>query len=160
VKTKHRLHAIQWGIIALVPLLFTILTIYSCSPKQSQANLNVINHGERSMGTIISTEDFLGYEEGEEFTVEYNFTSSSGQQLSGHYLFPQSDSSDFNVGDRLEIAYDSNNLSKNLPVSGKERESAYRGRVWAGIYRCDSDTWRLDILFWIPGLGSVEAPEI
>lgn len=133
MKTKVKLNAIHWGILALIPLLFAILVIRSCSPKQSQINLTIINQGERIMGTIISIEDFLGYEEGDEITVKYEFTTSSGQKMSGHYLFPQSNSSAFKVGDQLEIAYDSQDPSSNLPVMGKEKESTFRNRAWLGI---------------------------
>jgi hypothetical protein len=130
---KKKLHAIEWGLLALIPLLFVILVIHSCSPRENQENLTVINQGERTMGTITSTEDYLGYEEGDEFTVEYSFTTSSEQALSGQYIFPQSYSSDLNTGGQLEIAFDAQDPARNLPVMAKEKESAFRGRVWLGI---------------------------
>ncbi len=133
MRTKIKLNAIQWGILALIPLLFAILMIRSCSPRQNQMNLTTIAQGEHTIGTITSIADFLGYEEGDEITVKYTFTTSSGQELSGHYLFPQSSSNDFHVGDQLEIAYDSQDPSLNLPVIGKEKESTLRGRIWLGI---------------------------
>ncbi len=130
---KRKLHAIEWGVLAIIPLLFAIFVIRSCSPKENQENLTVINQGERTMGTITGTEGFIGYEEGDEFTVKYGFTTSSGQALSGQYIFPQSYSSDLNDGKQIEIAYDSQDPAKNLPVIAKEKESAFRGRVWLGI---------------------------
>jgi len=133
VRTKIKLNAIQWGILALIPFLFAILMIRSCSPRQNQINLTTINYGERTMGTIVSIENFLGYEQGNEITIKYTFTTSSGQELSGRYLFPLSSSSDFNVGDQLEIAYEPQDPSLNLPVIGKEKESTLRGRTWLGI---------------------------
>ena len=133
MRTKIKLNAIQWGILALIPLLFAIVVIRSCSPRQNQINLTTINQGERTMGTVVSIENFLGYEQGDEITVKYAFTTTSGQELSGHYLFPQSSSSEIHVGDQLEIAYDLQKPSLNLPVIGKEKESSLRGRTWLGI---------------------------
>ncbi len=133
MRTKIKLNAIQWGILALIPFLFALFVIRSCSPKENQMNLTIINQGERTMGTITSIENFIGYEHGSEIIVKYTFVTSSGQELPGDYLFPKSSSSEFHVGDQLEIAYDSKDPSFNLPVMGKEQESTARRRTWLGI---------------------------
>jgi hypothetical protein len=109
------------------------VVIQSCAPREQQANLVVINNGERATGKILSKGDSLGYERGSEANIKYTFTSTAGQELSGSYLFPTSDARELFVGGELEIAYDAEEPSTNLPVIAKEKESDSRNQVWLGI---------------------------
>jgi hypothetical protein len=133
MRPKLKLHAIQWAGLALIPLFFTVVVIQSCAPRQQQANLAVINNGERVVGKIISKGDSLGYERGSEANVKYSFANAAGQELSGSYLFPESDARELFVDGEIEIAYDAEDPSTNLPVIAKEKESDSRNQVWLGI---------------------------
>jgi len=133
MRPKLKLHAIQWAGLALIPLFFTVVVIQSCTPRQQQANLAVINNGERVTGKILSKGVSPGYERGSEANVKYSFTNTAGQELSGSYIFPASDARELLVGGELEIAYDAEEPSTNLPVIAKEKESDSRNQVWTGI---------------------------
>jgi hypothetical protein len=133
MKGKIKLHPWQWTTLALIPIFFTMVTIRGCYPQENQQNLTVINRGERVTGNIVSTDKTQGYERGSEASVKYTFTTLSGVELSGSYILSSSTVKDLYVGGELEIAYDAQNPTRNLPALAKEQESDYRGRVWTGI---------------------------
>lgn len=127
---KGKLRAIVLGILALVPLFFTILMISSWPPTHFQENLNIINNGGRATGTIISKKDSSDSEGFASTFLEYTFTPASGQKQNGYYYYGWDDLSNLRVGGHLEIAYNPQNPSVNLPIIGKDGEVTLRGFGW------------------------------
>jgi hypothetical protein len=121
-ETKRRFKLIGLSALALGFLLIGLFFIFLGlrGMREARENLSALNNGERTTGTIISKE--LGYDNDhfvDSANIKYTFTPSSGQELVGSYhLWPISEkrSNNLNIGDRIEIAYDQQNPTINLPV--------------------------------------------
>ena len=128
--------AIGWTVLALLPLLFALFTIMGGWNYENnrQELLSILSNGERAVGDIISQKVWSDYEVGAGsyyyYLIEYTFTLPSGQETFGKYTFSdphvRSIVDELDVGDRIEIAYDKQNPTLNLPVNAepKVRDSA------------------------------------
>jgi hypothetical protein len=140
---KRKLKAIGWAAAAVITLLCAVQVVFwgLQDRRSTSENLSVINQGERTTGTIISKKvyyvdedyDAVGDEDYDAVIIKYRFVPSSGQELFGKYYFypcNEKESSGWNVGDQIEIAYDQQNPTINLPVEGGRFEKASRVDTW------------------------------
>jgi len=121
---KMKFQAIGWTVFALVTLLIAASSPVLCLQKigSNRDNLSALNQGERTTGTIISKEVSFGSGttlSPDSVKIKYTFTLSSGQEVVGGYYIRSADVkwvSDVDAGDQIQIAYDKQNPSINLPV--------------------------------------------
>ena len=121
-----------WGVLALLPLLLAYFFIYAglMAEDRRQEKLYVLNHGERTMGIIISQKYIPSVHEDESdtYVVKYTFTLPSGQEVIGYYDFYDTIPSGWNVGDQQVIAYNRQNPNVNVPVSAGYKDKS--GELW------------------------------
>ena len=132
---KRKFIAVVWTALTLVILLILVFFVRSLTGTENvfKERLPVIDSGSRTTGTVIGKEVFHDSEEGDSSRVKYTFTPLSGLEFTGSYFFPWTDSNDLNIGDHLEIAYDPQNPTMNLPVIGREEEGTLRGFSRFGV---------------------------
>ena len=132
MNTKRKLQAIRWGVLALLPLLFGLFTIYAILKveERNQDILSVLDQGERTTGTIISQKYIPSVhdDEPDTYVVKYTFSRPSGQEVIGYFDFDDAVPSGWNVGDQQVIAYDRQNPNVNVPVSAGYEDKS--GEFW------------------------------
>jgi hypothetical protein len=133
VNTRRKFQAIGWGMLALLPLLLVCFFIYAGlkAGDTGQEKLSVLRQGEHTTATITSRKVW-NYQEGDSLQIKYNFTLPSGQGQTGEYTFAYVPSG-YDVGDKLEIAYDQKSPTVNMPVKAKGNEEDVQAITWFGI---------------------------
>jgi len=127
VNRSKKRQAIMWGVFALLPLLLACLFIYGflITEDTRQEKSSVLYQGQRTTATITSRE--MSYREGVSLQIKYSFTLPSGQEQTGSYAYYAHLPRDYDVGDQLEIAYDPQTPTVNIPVTAEGNEEYVQG---------------------------------
>jgi hypothetical protein len=138
--SKFTLSNIKWeyenqaiGFAALTLLFFLLMSGFLYLGwyvmKMGEKELSVLNYGELATGTIISIQFTPGEDVPDSVYIEYTFTPSSGKELIDSYDFYGSPT-DLKAGDHLEIAYDPQNPTSNLPTRARTSVGTNKWYFW------------------------------
>jgi hypothetical protein len=131
---KFRAIVLAAGALATILLALGFIFLGLWTMRSSRENLSALSYGERTTGTIISKELGYDYYIVDSVTIKYTFTPSSGQELVDIYQFRpiiEKYFEDLHVGDLIEIAYDKQDPTINLPVRGSRfEETDASGVIW------------------------------
>ncbi len=126
--------------LSLTTYMLASLHIYGVLwiEERIQDKMSVLDHGERTTGTIISLEYIPSsysvepdWTSPDTYVVKYTFfLPSSGQEVIGNYEFYNTIPSGCDVGDQIEVAYDPKIPTINLPVIAEENEGINQGITW------------------------------
>ena len=120
MNTKKKYQAIGWALLAPLVLIIAAFGILWMVTSHNEKQF-VLNQGSRTTGTITSR--YLGTDDdGYDYaTIKYTFNYSD-QELTGLYTYDFPIPNNLNVGTQIEILYNPQKPSVNLPADARENE--------------------------------------